>query len=91
MSVEVDEMTHKPCLIQFPTGSYGFAGSIPVELAFVAKDGSAPTERQLEIERRCGPGFAKLKSRSWPTAAEALAEASRLGVKVSNASKYEEV
>lgn len=82
---------HKPCLIQFPTKDYGFAGSIPVELAFVGKDGSVPTERQLEIARHCGPGFAKLKTRAWPTAAEALAEAKRLGVEVSNASDYEEV
>lgn len=82
---------HKACLIQFATKTYGFAGSIPIELSYTSKDGGVPTEREYEIAVQCGPGFAKLRARVWSTAAEALGEAKRLGVEVSNASDYEEV
>ena len=40
-------------LIQLPTGDWGFVGEVDVRLAFVRKDGSAPTEKQLDIARHC--------------------------------------
>jgi len=62
-------------LIETPNGRFYFAGKVPVELSFVQKDGSAPTEDQLEIAIHCGPGIAGIKTRSWATRDEADAAA----------------
>lgn len=59
--------------IQNPNGSWCFVGAVPAALAFTNKDGGAPTERQLQTASHCGPGFAKLKTRTWTTREAALA------------------
>ncbi len=66
-------------VIKYPSGAYGFAGSVPVELAYEMVDGSPLDPDQVRIARHCGPGFAKkLKGRSWPTEAAALAAAAEV-------------
>jgi len=63
-------------VLQYPSGRWGFAGSVPVELAFEMKDGSALDPDQVRIALSCGPGFAKkMRSRSWATREEAEAAA----------------
>lgn len=73
-------------LIKYPVGTYGFAGSVPVELAF-------DTDRPdlIEMACRCGPGFARkaaertgnyFNTKSWPTAEAALAQAKQYGYEV---------
>lgn len=61
-------------LHQNPGGSWSFVGRVDARLAYVCKDGSEPTIKQLEGARICGPGLVGLKTRTWPTkeAAEAF-------------------
>ena len=61
-----------PTVIQYPSGNWGFVGDVPAVLAYTDGDGNPPTARQLDIARHCGPGFASLKTRSWPTREAAL-------------------
>ena len=54
-------------LIQFPTGSWGFVGSVPLALGFVRKaDGSTPTEAEVKQDARMpgSPRFRTCKTRS---------------------------
>ena len=69
-------------LVQFPAGSWGFVGSVDARLAYVTEDGAEPTQEQLEDARSFGPQLARVKTRSWPTAAAALAAAAELGLTV---------
>lgn len=59
--------------LQFPSGRWGFVGSIRADLAYVQADGTPATETQLETARKFGPRLAHLKTRSFVTKAEALA------------------
>lgn len=65
-------MLPKNQLIQFPTGSWGFVGSVHAALAYIQADGSPATDAQLERCRQFGPRLAHLKTRCWPSRAEAL-------------------
>ena len=68
-------------LRQYPTGRWGFCGSVAAELAFVTKDGGTPTESQLDAARHCGPGIAGLRPRTWDSKAAALAAVAEIGAK----------
>lgn len=74
-------------LIKNPAGTYHFVGSVPTEIAF---DTNRPD--LIEMACHCGPGFAKkaaertgdyFKTKSWPTADAALAQAKQYGHTVS--------
>ena len=67
-------------VMQFPSGRWGFVGHVDTRLAFVQADGSAPTDKQLDTARHCGPGFAKLRKRTWDSRETALEAARDLGV-----------
>ena len=69
-------------LIQNPSGTYSFVGTVPVELAWTTEDGKMPSEEQVKIAVQCGPRFAKVKKRTWLTAEAARAEAEALGYTV---------
>ena len=69
-------------LQQFPSGRWGFCGSVHPSLRFEMSDGSPPTDEALNVARQCGPGFARhlgLGSRTWATAEDAEAAADKLG------------
>ena len=66
-------------LIQFPAGTWGFVGSVPMKLALVTKDGKTPTEEQFAAANQVGPKMAGLKTRSWKTKAVALRAAKTEG------------
>lgn len=65
----------KNSLIQYPSGRWGFVGTVNWQLTVVRKDGSLPTLEEA-VEDNCLPGsFRKLKTRSWETWEAALAAA----------------
>jgi hypothetical protein len=71
----------------WPSGKFGFVGSIPVELAYIYKDGSFPiSEQDAKDIRQFGPGLVMksrgIQVRSWESRDAAIAEATRLGHKV---------
>lgn len=72
----------KNCLMEFPTGRWGFVGSVDSRLAYVQQDGSKPTAKQLDTAHRCGPGLAKLCKMTWLGEAEAGAAAAAIGVEI---------
>lgn len=69
-------------IVKNPSGTYSFVGTVPVELAWATEDGKTPSEEQVKIAVQCGPRFARLKTRTWPTAEAALKEAEELGYTV---------
>ncbi len=60
-------------LMQYPTGCWGFVGSVRADLCYVQLDGSPATDAQLDKARGFGPRLARLKTRSFATKADALA------------------
>ena len=67
---------------QFPSGKWGFSGSVDARLAYVTKDGGTPTEKQFKDAIQVGPGIIGLRTRVWPTMEDALREAARIGATV---------
>ena len=69
-------------VIEYPSGRFGYVGSVPVELAFVAPDGG-PADPE-EAQKRCqfGGSFGNVKTRSFATAEEAQAFAQAHGYTV---------
>jgi hypothetical protein len=70
-------------VIQFPVGSWGFVGSVPVELRWVyddlqdCRDAAAYGERLARLKaHREGRRFA---TRTWPTQSAAVADAKAAG------------
>jgi len=60
-------------VIQFPSGRFGFAGRVPLELAYRRADGSTPTEAEVADDLRLPGNFRALKARTFATAEEACA------------------
>ncbi len=67
---------------QFPSGRWGFVGSVSLCLGYVCKDGSEPTPEQYKAAQMCGPQIAGLKTRAWESREDALAAAEAVGVEV---------
>lgn len=70
-------------LIKFPVGTYGFVGSVPVDLRFVYDDVQDCIDAAQfgpgMIRKRCEREGRRFGTRTWPTAAAALADAAALG------------
>jgi hypothetical protein len=68
-------------VMEYPTGRFGYVGSVPTTLAFTAPDGG-PAD-PAEVEKACsfGQRFGKVKSRTFATKEEAVAFASEHGYK----------
>ena len=45
---------HALTIIEYPSGRFGFVGSVPARLAYEASD-----PEYLRIAQQCGPGFAR--------------------------------
>lgn len=60
-------------LVQFPTGLWGFRGSVRVDLAYVRPDGSTPTRDEFYKAAKFGPRLAGLCTRTWDTKEAAMA------------------
>jgi N12 class adenine-specific DNA methylase/broad specificity phosphatase PhoE len=75
-------------VIQFPSGKWGFVGSVPNDLGYEQKDGSPATPEQVSNIKQFGAGFVSgVRKRGWDTKEQAIAEAARLGHKPLNAEK----
>lgn len=70
-------------IIRFPTGTYGFVGKVPAELAF-----NSSHSGDLENAALCGPGLARkiaeregrtFETLSWASEGEAAAAAKAAG------------
>jgi hypothetical protein len=73
-------------VIQYPSGRFGFVGSVPAVLSIETDDRSL-----IEVGARCGLGLAQriaarrgkfIWARAWDSRQEALAEAARHGFSV---------
>ncbi len=69
-------------VIQNPSGTWSFVGSVPVILGYTNKEGGEPSEQQIQDARQCGPQLAGIKCRSFPTKDEAIDVARQLGYEV---------
>jgi hypothetical protein len=67
-------------IIRYPSGRYGFVGSVDARLAYETLSGEEPTEAQMDAARRVGPRLAGLRSRSWATEEAALGALAALEV-----------
>lgn len=74
---------HKLSILEYPSGKFGFVGSVPPQLAVETDDPSL-----IEVGARCGIGIAKriaanrskyFRARTWETKEAAQAEAEALG------------
>jgi len=59
-------------VIKYPTGRWGFVGSVPAHLAYLTEDGQRPTVKQFQNAAIAGPRIAGLVTRTWETEAAAL-------------------
>ncbi len=66
-------------LIQYPSGAYGFAGSVPLRLAYLSKTGDFVTAEQVEREMRLPASARTIKSRSFISPEAAIAAAKLVG------------
>lgn len=71
-------------LIQNPSGSYSFKGSVPAELAYVTKDGNSVTAAEVESQLRLPSSYRTIKTRSFSCIEDAFKETQRLGCKIDN-------
>lgn len=74
--------------IRFPSGRWGFVGSIPTELAF-----DYESESDLQIALQCGPGFAMkaaarhgrtFRTKTWDSRDAAIEQARQYGHEVAS-------
>lgn len=60
-------------VIQYPSGRWGFAGKVQVDLAYTRADGSPLTDKDIENVRSFGPRLAHVKSVTFATEQQAIA------------------
>ena len=66
-------------LIENPSGTYSFVGSVPCQLGFVTKAGNTVTNEEVESQLRLPASYRTIKTRSFQSEDSAWLEASRLG------------
>lgn len=66
-------------VIEYPSGRFGFVGSVPSKLAYVTKAGNFVTDAEVEANMRLPASARMIKTRSFESADEAWLEAARLG------------
>lgn len=59
-------------LTQYPSGVWGFCGTVDADLVYAQADGTKATDAQLETAAKRGPRLAGLVSRTWETREAAL-------------------
>ena len=73
-------------VIRYPSGRWGFVGSVDARLAFIGADGHEPTADELRRVALVGLGIVKsVKTRAWDTREEAIAAAEAIGLEVTSA------
>lgn len=72
-------------VIENPSGTYSFVGSVPYNLGYVTKAGNMVTRDEVESQMMLPSSYRTIKSRSFISEDEAWKEAARLGyVEVTN-------
>jgi hypothetical protein len=66
-------------VIQYPSGTWGFVGSVPIQLGFVTKAGNTVTAAEVESQMRLPASYRTIKDRVFQSEDEAWNEAARLG------------
>lgn len=66
-------------VIENPSGTYSFVGSVPATLGFVTKAGNSVTAEEVESQLMLPAKYRIIKSRSFASRDEAWMEAARLG------------
>lgn len=66
-------------LIQNPSGSFSFVGSVPAKLAYVTRAGNYVSDDEVEKNLRLPSNLRMIKNRVFQSETEAWLEASRLG------------
>ncbi len=69
-------------LIKFPSGNWGFVGSVSVGLGYIQPNGQEATEEDYENARQVGPRLAGLIQRVWLTSMDAIEAAKELGCEI---------
>ena len=70
----------RPYLMRFPSGKWGFVGSVPLQLAFEHKDGSELTVEEGHKVASFGVGlFKNIRTRTWIAAIDAMQAAQDVG------------
>ena len=70
-------------ITKYPSGRWGFVGSVNVRLVYQRKDGQPLTDKDCENIQQFGPGLLKhIKSLSYTTAQEAEQAAKDLGFEI---------
>lgn len=67
----------KNTLMKAPSGRWIFVGSVHKNLSYVKKDGTEPTEKDLQDANHVGPGIIGLETKAWDTPLEALEAAKK--------------
>jgi len=67
----------KNTLMKAPSGRWIFVGSVHKNLSYMKKDGTEPTEKDIQDAMHVGPGIIGLKTKSWNTPLEALETAKK--------------
>lgn len=71
-------------ITQFPSGRWGFVGSVNAQLIYQRKDGQPLTDKDCQDIASFGPGLLRhIESLSWATAQEAEQAAKDLGFEIS--------
>lgn len=73
-------MNYQLSVIEYPSGSFGFVGSVPVQLAYVTKAGNTVTAEEVESQMRLPSNYRTIKTRTFASPDDAWREAKRLGV-----------
>ena len=74
-------------IIQYPSGRWGFVGSVDIRLAYTELDGSDLSDERARELVQFGPGLLRprVKACAWPTRDAPIAAAQELGETVTGA------
>lgn len=71
-------------IIENPSGTFSFVGSVPAELAYTDKQGHYVSPETIRSELRLPASYRNIRGRSFATRAQALECAATLGYEVDN-------
>ena len=66
-------------VIENPSGTFSFVGTVPVQLGYTTKAGNTVTPEEVESQHRLPSNYRTIKTRSFASKDEAWREAARLG------------
>ena len=70
---------YKATIIVCPSGRFEFVGSVPGALAYIRRDGTRPTDDEIDCDLRRPPQFRRLKVRTFLSVEGAVSAAEEIG------------